>query len=83
MPHRPEDCTHSILDSLTLLDGDDTLSADLLHGVGDKLSDMPVSVGRDGGDLVLEIIDVSEIIPGLRSERRGAMQGGAGGRENP
>ncbi|QBZ61067.1 hypothetical protein PoMZ_08013 [Pyricularia oryzae] len=36
---------------LALLDGDDTLLADLLHGVGNHLADVHVAVGRDGGDL--------------------------------
>ncbi|TLD33253.1 hypothetical protein PspLS_00817 [Pyricularia sp. CBS 133598] len=36
---------------LALLDGDDTLLADLLHSVGDHLADVNVAVGRDGGDL--------------------------------
>ncbi|GKT57007.1 unnamed protein product [Colletotrichum tofieldiae] len=37
--------------SLALLDGDDTLLADLLHGVGDQTANLLVTVGRDGGDL--------------------------------
>lgn len=40
-----------IEESLTLLDGDDTLLADLLHGVGNQLANVLVAVGRDGGDL--------------------------------
>ncbi|KUI63192.1 hypothetical protein VP1G_11450 [Cytospora mali] len=36
---------------LALLDGDDTLLANLLHGVGNQLSDVCVTVGRDSGDL--------------------------------
>jgi hypothetical protein len=40
-----------VLDGLTLLNGDNTLLSNLLHGVGDQLSDMAVSVGGDGGDL--------------------------------
>lgn len=40
-----------ILHGLALLDGDDTLLADLLHGVGDQLANVLVAVGADGGDL--------------------------------
>ncbi|KAJ0166013.1 hypothetical protein CTA2_9100 [Colletotrichum tanaceti] len=36
---------------LALLDGDDTLLANLLHGVGDQATDLLVTVGRNGGDL--------------------------------
>ncbi|PKS09713.1 hypothetical protein jhhlp_004334 [Lomentospora prolificans] len=42
---------HLVLESLALLDGNDTLLADLLHGVGNELTDVLVAVGRDGGDL--------------------------------
>ena len=38
---------------LRLLDGDDALVADLLHGVGDEIADGRVVVGGDGGDLRL------------------------------
>ncbi|KAF3799563.1 Heat shock protein 60, partial [Colletotrichum gloeosporioides] len=37
--------------SLALLDGDDTLLADLLHGVGNHAAESLVTVGRDSGDL--------------------------------
>ncbi|KAI3480490.1 hypothetical protein L1887_57336 [Cichorium endivia] len=40
-----------VLERLALLDGDDALLADLLHGGGDELADVLVAVGRDGGDL--------------------------------
>jgi len=40
-----------ILDGLALLDCDDTLLSDLLHGVGEELSNVCVAVGRDSGDL--------------------------------
>ena len=40
-----------VLDGLALLDGDDTLLADLLHGVGEELANVCVAVGGDGGDL--------------------------------
>ena len=40
-----------ILDGLALLDRDDTLLANLLHGVGEKLSNVCVAVGRDSGNL--------------------------------
>jgi hypothetical protein len=40
-----------VLGGLALLDGDDTLLSDLLHGVGQKLANVFVAVGRDGGDL--------------------------------
>src|SRR3954452_1286413 len=39
------------LERLGFLDGDDTLVADLLHGVGEELADLRVTVGRDGADL--------------------------------
>src|SRR4051794_38613654 len=39
------------LERLGFLDGDDTLVADLLHGVGEELADLLVAVGRDGADL--------------------------------
>lgn len=40
-----------ILNGLALLHGDDTLLADLLHGVGEELANVSVTVGGDGGDL--------------------------------
>ncbi|KAI6747533.1 hypothetical protein HG530_015843 [Fusarium avenaceum] len=40
-----------VSDGLALLAGDNTLLADLLHGVGDHLADVDVAVGRDGSDL--------------------------------
>lgn len=40
-----------VLQSLTLLHGDDTLLADTLHSGGDELADGSVAVGGDGGDL--------------------------------
>ncbi|KAK1251115.1 hypothetical protein MKX07_005670 [Trichoderma sp. CBMAI-0711] len=40
-----------VLQRLALLDGDDTLLADLLHGVGNQLADVVVAVGTDSGDL--------------------------------
>ncbi|KMS65550.1 hypothetical protein BVRB_034830, partial [Beta vulgaris subsp. vulgaris] len=39
------------LERLGFLDGDDTLVANLLHGVGEELADLRVTVGRDGADL--------------------------------
>ena len=39
------------LGGLGFLDGDDTLVADLLHGVGDHLADRGFAVGRNGADL--------------------------------
>ena len=48
---------------LGLLDGDDAVLADLLHGVGDLLADLDVVVGGDGGDvgdlvLLLDLLGV-------------------------
>ena len=40
-----------VLNGLALLDGDDTLLADLLHGAGEELTNVLVAVGGDGGDL--------------------------------
>ncbi|KAF5137547.1 hypothetical protein E5D57_001325 [Metarhizium anisopliae] len=40
-----------ILHGLALLDGDDALLANLLHGIGNHLADVVVAVGRNGGDL--------------------------------
>ena len=40
-----------VLNGLALLDGDDTLLADLLHGVRQELTDVGIAVGGDGGDL--------------------------------
>lgn len=40
-----------IINGLSLLNSDDTLLADLLHGVGKELADVCITVGRDGGDL--------------------------------
>ena len=40
-----------VLNGLALLDGDDTLLADLLHGVGEELADVSVAVGGDSGNL--------------------------------
>jgi len=40
-----------VLDGLALLDGDDTLLADLLHGLGKELANKLVAVGGDGSDL--------------------------------
>lgn len=40
-----------VLQGLALLDGDDTLLAHLLHGGGDELTDVGVTVGRDGSHL--------------------------------
>ena len=39
------------LQALGLLDRDDALVADLLHGLGDHAADLVVAVGRDGADL--------------------------------
>src|SRR5450631_505490 len=39
------------LKRLGFLDGDDTLVADLLHGVGEELADFGVAIGGDGADL--------------------------------
>src|SRR5690606_28176183 len=39
------------LSGLGFLDGDDTLVADLLHGVGDHLADFLLAVSRDGANL--------------------------------
>ena len=41
------------LGGLRLLDGDDALAADLLHGVGDEFADGRVVVRRDRRDLRL------------------------------
>lgn len=40
-----------VLGGLSLLDGDDTLLADLLHGLGNEVADVGVTVGGDGGYL--------------------------------
>lgn len=40
-----------VLKSLALLDGDDTLLANLLHSGGDQLADLGVTVGGNGSDL--------------------------------
>ncbi|CAH0019690.1 unnamed protein product [Clonostachys rhizophaga] len=40
-----------ILHSLALLDGDDTLLADLLHGIGYHLAEVVVAIGTDGSNL--------------------------------
>lgn len=40
-----------VIISLALLDGDDTLLANLLHSSGDQLADVGIAVGRDGRDL--------------------------------
>ena len=40
-----------IVVGLALLNGDDTLLANLLHGSGDQLADVGIAVGRDGSDL--------------------------------
>jgi hypothetical protein len=37
--------------SLSLLNGNDTLFADLLHRIGDSVTDMAITVGRDCRDL--------------------------------
>lgn len=50
--NKVQSSTYDILDGLALLDGDDTLSADLLHSVSNELSNVLVTVGRDGGDLI-------------------------------
>jgi hypothetical protein len=42
---------YGVVDGFSLLDGDDSLLSDLLHGVGDKLSDVLVSISGDGGNL--------------------------------
>ena len=39
------------LEALGLLDRDDALVADLLHGLGDHVADRLLAVGRDGADL--------------------------------
>jgi hypothetical protein len=39
------------LGGLGLLDGDDALVADLLHGFGQETADLGVAIGRDGPDL--------------------------------
>ncbi len=41
---------HLGLEAARLLDGDDAVLADLLHGVGDDLADLGVVVRRDGAD---------------------------------
>ena len=41
---------HLGLEAACLLDGDDAVLADLLHGVGDDLADLGVVVRRDGAD---------------------------------
>src|SRR5680860_1160074 len=38
-------------EALGLLDGDDTVIADLLHGLGDEAADFLVAIGGDGADL--------------------------------
>lgn len=60
-----------ILDGLAVLDGNDTFLADLLHGVGDQVTNVSIAVGGDGSDLsnlssggdillvVLQVIDNS------------------------
>lgn len=40
-----------VLQGLALLDGDDTLLANLLHGIGNQLANVVVTVGTDSGDL--------------------------------
>ena len=40
-----------ILGGLALLDGNDTLLSDLLHGAGEELSNMGIAVGGDGSNL--------------------------------
>lgn len=40
-----------IVHGLALLDGDNTLLANLLHGVGNQLADVGITVGTDSGDL--------------------------------
>lgn len=40
-----------IVQGLALLDGDDTLLANLLHGVGNELANVGIAVGGDGSDL--------------------------------
>lgn len=41
-----------VLNGLALLDGDDTLLADLLHGAGQELANVHIAVGGDGSDLL-------------------------------
>lgn len=40
-----------VLSGLAVLDGDDTLLTNLLHGLGEQVADGLVTVGRDGSDL--------------------------------
>ncbi|KAH6610237.1 hypothetical protein Trco_000257 [Trichoderma cornu-damae] len=40
-----------VLEGLALLDGDDALLPNLLHGIGNQLAHVVVAVGADGGDL--------------------------------
>jgi hypothetical protein len=42
-----------VLDRSSLLDSDDTFLADLLHCLGDDGADVDISVGGNGGDLLV------------------------------
>ncbi len=45
------DDLHLVVKGLSVLDSDDTVLADLLHGVGDQVSDLLVAVGGNRRDL--------------------------------
>ena len=47
----PLDNVQLIIEARTLLDGDDALFTDLLHRIGDDVTDIGIRVGRDGADL--------------------------------
>ncbi len=47
----PLDVIEDRVEGLVFLDGDDALLADLVHGIGDDLSDLRVVVGRNRADL--------------------------------
>ena len=53
-----------VSDGLGLLDRDDAVLADLLHGVGDLLADLGVVVGGDGGD-VGDLLFFLDLLGGL------------------
>ena len=57
------------LEALGLLDRDDALVADLLHGLGDHVADRLLAVGRDGADLG-DLAGVLDLLgPASRSPR--------------
>ena len=39
------------LEALGLLDGDDAVIADLLHGLGNEAADLRIAIGGNGADL--------------------------------